>query len=209
VGIQAQGRTTVLKINYRNTRQVLHTASLIAAGLLGPGASDGAERPDDADGDGVPLLQPISGGRDGHDAVVIRLPTLHAEALKAAELLSAAHQQGVAWGEMAIICRHHALMQRCAGVLRQRRLPHQLRQGAGSFDPASDTIKLLTMHASKGLEFPVVVLPGVGQMPQPGEAEADEARLLYVAATRATQSLYITLSGDGVFAQRLAGHCGR
>ena len=30
VGIQAQGRTTILKINYRNTRQILHTASLVA-----------------------------------------------------------------------------------------------------------------------------------------------------------------------------------
>jgi hypothetical protein len=208
VGIQAQGRTTVLKINYRNTRQVLHTASLIAAGLLGPAEPEGpngpGERDDDGDGDGVPMLRPISGGRDGHDAVVIRLPTLRDEALKAAELLSAAHEQGVAWGEMAIICRRHSLMEQCAQVLRQRRLPHQLRKGSGSYDPASDTIKLLTMHASKGLEFPVVVLPGVGQMPGPGEAEADEARLLYVAATRATQSLYITLSGDGVFARRLA-----
>ena len=31
VGVQAQGRTTILKINYRNTRQILQTASLIAA----------------------------------------------------------------------------------------------------------------------------------------------------------------------------------
>src|SRR5690606_848189 len=34
VGIQAQGRTTILKINYRNTRQILQTASLVAADLL-------------------------------------------------------------------------------------------------------------------------------------------------------------------------------
>jgi superfamily I DNA/RNA helicase len=27
LGIQAQGRTTILKINYRNTRQILQTAS--------------------------------------------------------------------------------------------------------------------------------------------------------------------------------------
>ncbi|WP_179139468.1 AAA family ATPase, partial [Azospirillum brasilense] len=31
VGIQAQGRTSILKINYRNTRQILQTAHLIAA----------------------------------------------------------------------------------------------------------------------------------------------------------------------------------
>jgi superfamily I DNA/RNA helicase len=95
-------------------------------------------------------------------------------------------------------------MAQCASVLRRRRLPHPVRKGAGSFDPASDTIKVLTMHASQGLEFPVVVLRGVGQMPGPGEAEADEAGLLCAAATRATQSLYVTLGGDGVFAKRLS-----
>ena len=58
------------------------------------------------------------------------------------------------------------------------------------------------MHASKGLEFSVVALPGVGHMPEAGEDEADEARLFYVAATRATQTLYITLSGDGAFGKR-------
>src|SRR5665811_2210002 len=56
VGVQAQGRTTILKINYRNTRQILQTASLIAADLL---------TADDKDDDGIPLLHPISCGRDG------------------------------------------------------------------------------------------------------------------------------------------------
>ena len=59
------------------------------------------------------------------------------------------------------------------------------------------------MHVSKRLEFPLVALPGVGYMPEDGEPEADEARLFYVAATRATHSLYITLSGTGAFGQRL------
>ncbi len=63
VGVQAQGRTTILKINYRNTRQILQTASLIAADLL---------TPDDKDDDGIPLLQPISCGRDGEPPLVIR-----------------------------------------------------------------------------------------------------------------------------------------
>ena len=66
----------------------------------------------------------------------------------------------------------------------------------------ADTIKVLTMHASKGLEFPVVALPGVGRMPEAGSNEADEARLFYVAATRATHTLYITLSGTGKYMER-------
>jgi superfamily I DNA/RNA helicase len=49
-----------------------------------------------------------------------------------------------------------------------------------------------------------VALPGVGNMPGQGEDEAEEARLFYVAATRATQTLYITLSGRGAFMERFA-----
>jgi hypothetical protein len=196
VGIQAQGRTTVLRINYRNTRQILQAASMVAADLLT--AKDSGE-------DGVPLLQPVSCGREGHDPVVIRLPGLRDEAVKIAELLSAAHQEGHSWGDMAVICRHHADLERCAAVLRHRQLPHEVRKGAGTFNPLDDTIKLLTMHVSKGLEFPVVALSGVGQMPEDGQDESEEARLFYVAATRATQRLFIPLSGTGKFANRFFG----
>jgi ATP-dependent exoDNAse (exonuclease V) beta subunit len=44
-----------------------------------------------------------------------------------------------------------------------------VHKGSGSFDPAANTIKVLTMHASKGLGFPVVVLVGAGHMLAPGE----------------------------------------
>jgi superfamily I DNA/RNA helicase len=82
-------------------------------------------------------------------------------------------------------------------------LPHQVRKGSGQFDPGADTIKVMTMHVSKGLEFPVVALVGVGHMPAPGEDEREEARLFYVGATRATQRLVIGASGSGKFAARL------
>ncbi|MDZ4103868.1 MAG: 3'-5' exonuclease [Hydrogenophaga sp.] len=195
VGIQAQGRTTILKINYRNTRQILQTASLVAADLL---------TAEDKDEDGIPMLKPVSCGRDGEAPLIIRLPSLRAEATRVAELLGAAHQEGHAWGDMAIICRHYSEMDECAGVLRQRGLPHQVRKGAGSFDPAADTIKVLTMHASKGLEFPVVALVGAGNMPAKGEDEREEAKLFYVGATRATHRLIIGMGGEGRFGQRLA-----
>jgi superfamily I DNA/RNA helicase len=194
VGVQAQGRTTILKINYRNTRQILQTASLIAADLL---------TADEQDDDGIPLLKPISCGRDGEAPLIIRLPTLRDEAVRIAELLNAAHQEGHAWGDMAVICRHYSVMDECASALARRKLPYQVRKAPGSFKPNANTIKVLTMHASKGLEYAVVALPGVGQMPAPGDDEQEEARLFYVAATRATQRLVITASGDGRFGRRL------
>jgi hypothetical protein len=195
VGIQAQGRTTILKINYRNTRQILQTANLIAHELL---------TAEDQDEDGIPLLKPVSCGRDGEAPIIIRLPTLWEEVKQMVEQLSAAHQEGHAWGDMALICRHHSEMDACSNALRLRGLPHQVRKGSGTFNPAADTIKVLTMHVSKGLEFPVVALVGVGHMPAAEQNEKDEARLFYVGATRATQRLIIGLSGDGQFANRFA-----
>ncbi|MDQ2928896.1 MAG: NERD domain-containing protein/DEAD/DEAH box helicase [Pseudomonadota bacterium] len=194
VGIQAQGRTTILKINYRNSKQILNTASQIAAEFL---------RAEDSGDDGVPRVHPISCGKEGHAPLVIRLPSLRDEASKVADLLAGAHQQGHSWGDMAVLCRHYREMEHCATALQQRRLPHQVRNSSGRYDPTTDTIKVMTMHVSKGLEFPVVALVGVGGMPGPKEDESEEARLFYVAATRATEALYITLSGEGGFANRL------
>lgn len=190
VGIQAQGRTTILKINYRNTRQILQTASLVAADLL---------TAEDHDDDGVPLLKPVSCGREGEAPIIIRLPTLREEAWQVADLLAAAHQEGHAWGDMAVLCPTHDIRDLCARTLAQRQLPLENRIRAGDFDPASDKIKVMTLHASKGLEFPVVALVGVGQMPAEGEDEREEARLFYVGATRATQRLILGAGGSGRF----------
>jgi superfamily I DNA/RNA helicase len=190
VGIQAQGRTTILKINYRNTKQILHTASLVAADLL---------TADDQDDDGIPLLKPISCGRDGEAPLIIRLPTLRDEAFAIADHLTQAHQEGFAWGDMAVLCADTKTRDLCARTLAQRKLPVENRISPGHFDPTSNKIKVMTMKVSKGLEFPVVALPGVGHMPAAGEDEKEAARVFYVAATRATQRLVMGVGGDGVF----------
>lgn len=198
VGIQAQGRTTILKINYRNTRQILRTASMVASDLLNA---------QDSQDDGVPLVQPVSCGRDGSEPVIVRLPNRRDEASKIADLLAAAHQEGYAWGDMAVICRHYSEMDDCAAVLQRRKFPYEVRRASGGFRPLDNTIKVLTMHASKGLEFPVVAVSGAGQMPAEGLDAVEEARLFYVAATRATHRLFIPLSGSGQFAERLYPIC--
>lgn len=194
VGVQAQGRTTVLKINYRNTKQILQTANLIAADLL---------TADDRDDDGIPLLKPISCGRDGEAPLIIRLPTLRDEAFAIADHLANAHKEGFAWGDMAVLCADTRTRDLCAQALAQRKLPVENRLGPGDFDPASNKIKVMTMKVSKGLEFPVVALPGVGNMPAPGEDEKEAARVFYVAATRATQRLVMGVGGDRGFGVRL------
>lgn len=67
-----------------------------------------------------------------------------------------------------------------------------------NYDSSSDSTVLMTMHSAKGLEFPVVFLPGFeeGIFPgmqvlyHPDEIE-EERRLAYVAITRAKEELYI------------------
>ncbi len=59
------------------------------------------------------------------------------------------------------------------------------------------------MHSSKGLEFPVVCIPGVGRLPSPKETVEDEARLLYVGMTRAVDQLVMTCDRSSEFVQRL------
>jgi superfamily I DNA/RNA helicase len=61
----------------------------------------------------------------------------------------------------------------------------------------------VSIHSSKGLEFPMVVIPWLGAMPRPGEDESHEARLLYVAMTRATERLLLTHHEDSLFSQRI------
>jgi len=190
VGVQAQGRTTILRINYRNTRQILQTASAMATELL---------RPQEKDDDGVPLVQPVSCGREGPEPIVIDLPSPRAQADRIAELMASAHNEGHAWGDMAALCRNWALMDECARALERRRLPHKVRKGTRDFDPGADTIKVMTLHASKGLEFPVVAVMGarqgvVGQdvgIMKDDHDPLEEMRLFYVGATRATSRLLI------------------
>ena len=53
----------------------------------------------------------------------------------------------------------------------QRKLPQRVRKRSGDCSPGADAIQFMTMKVSKGLEFPLVALPGVGHMPAPGEDE--------------------------------------
>ena len=68
-----------------------------------------------------------------------------------------------------------------------------------NYDAGSDAVVLMTMHAAKGLEFPVVFLPGFEDGIFPGiqtlydpEGLEEDRRLCYVAITRAKEELYIT-----------------
>jgi DNA helicase-2/ATP-dependent DNA helicase PcrA len=65
-------------------------------------------------------------------------------------------------------------------------------------NPQGDTLLITSIHRAKGLEWPLVILPGLteGRFPyyrDPNEADSveDERRLFYVGCTRARERLYL------------------
>jgi len=185
VGIQAQGRTTILKINYRNTKEILDFTAQFVNQIL---------TQEEADEDGIPQLAPVSAGRHGSKPLVIKLPSLSEEALFIAQKLHEARKGGIAWRDMAVLYRNAESRQFLFDALRKEKIPFEGKAKA-NFDTNSDRVKFLTFHSSKGLEFPFVAIHGGSIIETLKDAEEDEARLLYVAMTRATSQLVMTVAG--------------
>ena len=80
VGIKAQGRTSVLKTNYRNTVEVLNLAYEFAKDVMQPSESD--------DDDELVLIQPQSAGRHGHSPKLLSCGSFADEVRQCDSLIS-------------------------------------------------------------------------------------------------------------------------
>jgi len=197
VGIQAQGRTTILKLNYRNTEEILGVAYAFTQDMMTPD-----ETPEE---DAPVLVQPQSAGRHGPFPQLIRLLSLQQEAQYLVQRAHQFHEEGFLWNEMAVVYRTRFIGEQVYHQLQQVHIPVEWinRDGDSRFyNPAQDSIKLVTMHSSKGLEFPIVFIPGLGFLPHPQAEVAEEARLLYVAMTRAVDELVMTGDRSSKFMER-------
>jgi DNA helicase II / ATP-dependent DNA helicase PcrA len=156
-----------------------------------------------ADMPGVPaivaVLDGIPGGHvpdpAGRSVIVSVADRVRQAVATAADSDSDSREATIRWAGEALL----TLAGQCGDDL--ARFLDQLAMGAevDTWDPRADRISMLTLHASKGLEFPVVFIVGCDEGLLPlrpwAGAEidyAEERRLLFVGMTRATTRLILT-----------------
>ncbi len=189
VGIQAQGRTTILRLNYRNTREILKYAYDFASQYL-----DGQDVDDD---DHIPLVEPEAAGATGPEPILKEFGSLEQEAEFVVAAINKWHGQGVAYRDIAILYPAKYIGTLVAEELQRGGIPHfwlKNRKEKLAFDPISDQVNLMTIHSSKGLEFPRVMMVGTGELGTSEDRVIPDARLCYVGMTRAQQCLLLTTS---------------
>ena len=197
VGVQARGRTKILSLNYRNTRQILTFAHEFAKELL---------QEKNSGDDQVPLIKPQAAGVDGPVPIFRLFGSFEEEAHFAADCVARWHDDGVPWREMAIIYDAHWMGKAVAERFEQRGIPVQLLHTPARrkrYNPQADQVVLLTQQSSKGLEFSRVILLGLGKLRTERENIAEEIRELYVGMTRARECLLITASETNVYTQKI------
>ena len=163
-------------------------------------------KPVDANEDGIPLIEPHAAGRHGPEPQLLHFATLREEAAHLAAVFTELHEDGYFWGDMAVIYRQQFVEEEISAAFERAGIPTITLTRRGRDAGAgvrSDSVNLVTFHSSKGLEYRVVGIPGVGYLPHERFDEADEVRLAYVAMTRTTDRLFMTYHRESAFAKRL------
>ena len=189
VGIKAQGRTTILRLNYRNTREILEFAYRFAADFIGA---------EDSDDDHIPLLLPESAGNHGPQPKVVRLSAWADELAYTVATLKAWKEQGLAWNDMTVLYANKFQGGGLSRVLKEASIPLYwlgTSEYKKAYDPEKDQVAIMSMHSSKGLEFPAVIIVGADALNCEEQLEQN-VRLLYVGMTRAQRYLQLTLSEE-------------
>lgn len=192
LGINIQGRSRTLNINYRTSHQIRRQADL----LLDPELAD-------VDGNTEERRGTIS-VFNGAPPMIRALDSQDEEARTVADWLLYCQTQGVEAGEMAVFVRSTTELERARAALELTQLPYQ--ELDERMQSSEGKVALSTMHLAKGLEFRAVAVMACDDEIIPSqkriEAVADaadleeiyntERHLLYVACTRARDYLLIT-----------------
>jgi len=198
-GIQAQGRTRILRVNYRNTKQILQFAS---AFLLSSSQLEGNEIPDFEDE--TTVIPPESAAREGRIPEVHFTKDVQREVERIIEIVDELLPEGGQPRSLAILygtsraerfdrakAIYEGLRNRGRDVFWLSNPNDKMARDRLAF--AREPIILSTIHGAKGLEFPGVVLCGLWREDKDNESNR---KLDYVGMTRATERLAVVSPED-------------
>ena len=196
--LTARGRTTILDLNYRNTRQILDLGEQL---LVGIDAHDSeSSNPDDLD----ILVKPERAERMGLPPSCLACSSLRGEAEAICRRVEELLAKGAEPDQVAVLLGTEELRYDVT-----RLVPNAFDTKAGRnrdriFD-VRGKVRVATLGLLKGLEFRHVIVGGANHIrvhsTSPETLAEGQRRLLYVGVTRATETLTITYSGTGIMSE--------
>lgn len=196
-GVTARGRTTVLRRNYRNTAEILDLGMGIL--LSDVPTKHTKSQPDDNSA----LVRPQAAERSGPEPQLIQCANLKAEAAALARMVQTKLDAGVEERHILVMSASKFMRSQLLSAFEAKginSLNAQFRKNHDKVITKASGVRIAGLRLLKGLEFPHVFLGGANHIK--GE-DLDARKLLYVAITRATETLTITFSGSGSLAKAL------
>lgn len=197
VGIKARGRTTILKLNYRNTREILDFAYQFAQEFISEAESDD---------DHIPVISPQSAGASGPTPVFRQFDEQNEELDYITRCVKKWLADGQPASEIAILVPTNKQAETISQRLQQAGVANLCmvsKENKLAYKPDQELVSVLSFHSSKGLEFETVILAGIDRIHYVAKESADQVRLMYVGMTRAKSQLLITSSESTQFTERM------
>lgn len=198
VGIKAVGRTSILRINYRNSREILTTADQFVQHFLNQ---------TDSDDDSIPILAPQSSGNStGIEPQFYYYDSQTQELNGVLTHLQQWLDKGISAQNIAILYTHNDFARALHKHIEAQNIPVQFllsQKDKSAYNNSKSTITLCSIASSKGSEYSHVILTGIGQCPDDSQRSQYVARLIYVGMTRATHRLILTASQSNTFTHLL------
>jgi len=199
--LTARGRSNLMTVNYRNTREILEFAMNFLTGSSD--WTDGKFDPDDE----TAVVPPEAARRTGLLPRVVACADITREAAEVAKRVSERLERGASPDEVAVIYgdRSMASELKRAFAVRNISFAHIFSGGKESVINAKGKVRIANLYQFKGLEFGAVFICGANLVRVPGgEDDIQNIKsLLYVGMTRAQDELTVTYSGAGEVGEAL------